>query len=467
VAGSEQLTVSWKIPVKTECEVCVVGGGSAGVAAAVASSRAGARTVLVEKYGFLGGTATAGLVGPMMTSYSSDGREPVIAGVFREVVDRMVRLGGAIDPAQIDHSTAYSAFIRMGHARVTPFHPEAMKAAMLDIVEESGARTLYHTCFVKTLVHERHLTGVVVHDKAGLGAVRARVFVDATGDADVAADAGVPCRKGREADGRMMPATLFMRFGDVDDAMVEAYARAHPGKRMFEEIVTRAREAGSWSIPRQWLNLYREPHPGEYRVNITRLLDIDGTDPDDLSRAEVEGRRQCLEVFRFMKAHCPGLERARLLETAAQIGIRETRHIQGLYTLTAEDVLAGRRFADAIARCAYPIDIHDPTGSGGRNIGLGNTPEEPGKGVATDAPRFYDIPYRCLVPVHLVNLLVAGRPLSATHEAAASARVMPPCYATGQAAGLAAALCAQGGIDAAAVDVQVLRQALKGQGAIV
>jgi hypothetical protein len=379
----------------------------------------------------------------------------------------MLALGGAVDPARIDASTAYSAFIRLGHSHVTPFHPEALKLALQEIVADSGVRPLLHTAFVKAMAEGPRIAGVVVHDKAGLGLVRARVFVDATGDADLAAAAGAPCRKGRASDGRMMPATMFMRFGGVDDARVEEYAAAHPGRRLFEEIVAQAREAGRWTIPRQWLNIYREPAPGEYRVNVTRLLDIDGTDPEDLSRAEVEGRRQCLEVYRFMKAHCPGLEQARLLETAAQIGIRETRHLVGRYTLTADDVLAGRRFPDAVARCAYPIDIHDPTGPGGVDIGLGNRLDETGKSVPADGPAFYDIPYRCLVPVRPANLLVAGRPISATHEAAASARVMPPCYATGQAAGVAAALAARSEGVVADVDVEALRRLLRTQGAIV
>ncbi len=467
MTAPRKVHLAFDIPVVAECDVCIVGGGSSGIAASIAASRAGAHTILVERYGFLGGTSTAGMVGPFMTSYSADGTQRVVGGVFQEMIDRMVELGGAIDPARTEAGSAYSAFIELGHAHVTPFHPEALKLAAMELVQGAGVRILFHTSFVHALLDAERIEGIVVHNKAGLSLIRARNFVDASADADVAANAGVPYSKGRSSDGKMMPATLFMRFGNVDDARLEQYARAHPGERLFEGIVRQARAEGRWDIPREYLNLYREPTPGEYRVNITRLHDIDGTNPDDLSRAEIEGRRQGLAVFRFMKANCPGLENVTLLEMAAQVGIRETRHIQGLYTLTGEDVLAGRRFEDAIARCAYPIDIHDPTGSRGKLIGLGNSAADTERQVKPTAPAFYDIPYRCLVPVRVKNLLVAGRPISATHEAAASARVIPPCYATGQAAGLAAALSVQQDHLVASLDARLLRERLREQGAIV
>lgn len=471
------IQVAWTIPVVGHCDVCVVGGGSAGIAASVAAARAGARTILIERYGFLGGTSTAGMVGPFMTSWSADGRERIIAGVFAELVARMVALGGAVDPATTEANSRWNAWITVGHANVTPFNVEACKLAALQLVEEAGVETWYHTSFVKTQRTGATIDGVVVHTKAGLGLVAARMVVDCSADADVAAEAGVPFRKGRESDGRMMPATMFMRLGNVDDARVEAHARAHPDERLFMSIVRKAREEGRWDYPREYLLISREPQPGVYRCNITRLIGIDGTDPRDLSRAEAQGRMDCLKIFAFMRANCPGLENAQLLETAAQIGIRETRHIVGRYTLTVEDVLQGRRFPDAIGRCSYPVDIHDLTGTRSTIIALGGAVDpatmsaEDRARFAQDAPRdapsFYDIPYRCLVPQGADNLLVAGRPISATHDAAASVRVIPPCYATGQAAGLAAALCARGNTAPAALDPDQLRRALADQGAIV
>ena len=318
----------------------------------------------------------------------------------------------------------------------------------------------------------------MVHNKSGLGLIEASQVVDCSADADVAAQSGVSFHLGRAGDGKMMPATMFMRIGNVDEARVEDYARGHPGERLFSSVVQRAREEGRWHYPREYLLIYREPHPGVYRCNITRMLGVDGTNARDLSRAEAQGRRDCLMAFEFMRANCPGLENAQLLETAAQVGIRETRHIVGHYTLTAEDVIEGRRFPDAIGRCSYPIDIHDLQGTRSKLIAIGGRVETETLPAAEraaveaanptgPAPVFYDIPYRCLVPKGVDNLLVAGRPVSATHEAAASVRVIPPCYAMGQAAGLAAALAARGNVGPAALDTDLLRRELAAQGAIV
>ena len=452
--------LSWDVPLEEHADVLVVGGGSAGIAAATAAARNGARTVLVERYGFLGGTSTAGLVGPFMTSYSADGSEPVVGGIFQEVVDRMAATGGAIDPSKTEGGEKWNAYIRLGHAHVTPVHPEALKVAAMETVVEAGVRLMLHTAFVDVLRGEKpdRLDGIVVLTKAGLSALPATIVIDCSADADVAVRAGVPTQKGRESDGRMMPATMFFRIGGVDDDRVEAFARdhevRHPGERLYECIVQEARQRGQFPVPREYLNIYREPEPGVWRANITRLHDIDGTNPEDLTRAEVEGRRQVMKVFAFMRERCPGLENARLLDVATQIGIRETRRIHGLYTLTGEDVLQGAHFEDAIARCAYPVDIHDPTGTRGQLVGL-------------EAAPFYEIPYRCLVPERVDNLLVAGRCLSATHEAAASARVIPPVYAMGQAAGTAAAICARERLRPRDLDGSRLRETLRLQGAIV
>jgi len=483
------MQLTWDVPILEDADVLVIGGGSAGIAAATAAARNGVRTTLVEKYGFLGGTSTAGMVGPFMTAYSADGTQPVIGGIFQEIVDRMVALGGALDPSQTKAGEKWAAFIKLGHSNVTPFHPDALKVAAMEMVTEAGVKLRLHTAFVDVVMegevsgrkgkegeslrftfHISRITGVVVLTKSGLGVITSKVIVDCSADADVCARAGVPTVKGRESDGKMMPATMFFRIGNVDDEKVEAWVREHekihPGERLYECVVREAREKGEFPIPREWINIYREPAPGVWRVNCTRLLDVDGTNPDDLTRAEVEGRRQVMALFQFMRARCAGLENIRLLDIAAQIGIRETRRIIGEYVLTADDVLQGRRFDDAIARCSYPIDIHDPQGTRGTLIGIGGE-DKPHHEVTSDAPPYYEIPYRCLVPLQVDNLLVAGRCLSATHAAAASARVIPPVYAMGQAAGTAAAMCAREDITPRHLDGRRLRERLREQGAIV
>jgi hypothetical protein len=254
----------------------------------------------------------------------------------------------------------------------------------------------------------------------------------------------------------MQPATLFFTVCNVDDAAVQAWVaeheRIHPGERLFRCLVAEAQAKGEFPVARQHIGLYREPQPGIWRVNTTRIHGIDGTSADDLTRAEIEGRRQVAALFRFMQARCPGFANAQIARTAVQVGMRETRRITGAYMLTGADVLGARRFPDAIARCSFPVDIHSPVDAGGRLEGIDG--------------EFYDIPYRCLVPQSIDNLLVAGRCISADHEAFATVRVMPPCFATGQAAGTAAALALKQNISPRMANPDELRNSLLAQGAI-
>ncbi len=450
------VALSWHIPVRQRADVVVVGGGPAGIAAAAASARNGVETLLVERYGMLGGTATAGLVGPFMTSYSTSGESQVIRGVFQELVDRMAAMGGAIDPSHVPAKSPFCSFIELGHAHVTPYATEALVTGAFDMLAEAGVKLLLHTYFTDVVMADGRVRYLVVVNKDGLGLVEAERVVDASGDADVAARAGVPCAKGRLDDGKMQPATLFFIVSDVDDQAVQAWvdehARIHPGERLFHCIVDAARRKGEFPILRQHIGLYREPEAGVWRVNTTRIHGIDGTKAEDLTQAEIEGRHQVNALFRFMREHCPGFAGARIARIAIQVGMRETRRITGEYTLTEADVLSARRFSDAIARGAFPIDIHSPTGDGGRLEGING--------------EFYDIPYRCLVPKGVDNLLVAGRCISADHAAFGTVRVMPPCFATGQAAGVAASLSLKSQVPPRDLDVVELRQVLQGQGAI-
>ena len=449
------------IPVTRETDVLVIGGGPAGIGAAVGAARAGARTVLVERYGFLGGNATASLVGPFMTSFSNDGSRQIIGGVFDELIRRMEQMGGAIHPRQVRAGSAEAGFYRFGHDHVTPFDPEVLKVVAADMAVEAGVSLVLHTSFVDPLLEGGAVAGAILHNKAGLQVVEAGVVVDCSADADVAYRAGAPTTKGREADGKMQPMTMFFVIEGVDDATVEAHIHAHPEEegKLFHGIVERARAAGRFPIERDKIGIYRTPEPGVWRVNTTRLLGLDGTDPDDLTRAEILGRKQVFALLDFMRRECPGLEHVRLREIAAQIGVRETRRIVGEYVLTLDDLAAGRHFDDVIALAGYPIDIHPVDGAGG---GIQAALE-----AGLKAADVYEIPYRSLVPRSVDNLLVAGRCLSATHEAAGAVRVMPPCFAMGQAAGIAAALASEARTAPRRLDVTQVQRVLRHQGAIL
>lgn len=447
------------IPVYDPVDVAVIGGGPSGVAAAVAAARAGARTLLVERYGFLGGDLTAGLVGPCMTSYSLDGQQQIIRGIFEEFVDRMVADGGALHPRGIPAGTGYCGFIVHGHDKVTPFQPEAAKIAAMRMCREAGVELLLHTMTVDAVAApgddgRERVTGVVCASKSGLHVQPATAFVDCSADADIVARAGGATVMGRESDGLMQPMTMFFRVAGVDDAVVEAYVRDHPDDfRPYASIVALARAEGRFPAPRKGVGMYKTLEPGVWRINTSRVLRRDGTSAADLTAAEIEGREQVYALLEFFRNELPGFERSFLLDTAAQIGMRETRRIVGEYTLTLADVQNGAPFPDVIALCGYPIDVHDPAGAGG--------------GTADSPPTasIYEIPYRTMVPQALDGVVVAGRAVSASHEALGAIRVMPPCFAMGEAAGVAAAMSAASGNPVRDVDVSDLQRRLIATGA--
>jgi hypothetical protein len=402
-------------------QVLVAGGGAAGIAAAVAAARRGASTLLIERYGFLGGMATAGLVNPFMMW--EPGAEPLVGGIFQEMLDRMAALGGYSCPRQPN-----------------AFDPEVFKAVADELCLEAGVELRLHTVVTSATVRNARVSSVRTESKSGAERRRARVYIDCTGDADLAYRAGVQCDYGRAEDGMAQPMTLNFRMANVD-------VERMPPKDEINRLYDAAKAEGRVSCPRENVLFFYAIQPGVVHFNTTRVTGKSGVDAGDLTSAEIEARRQARELVSFLVSSVAGFENAYLQQTAAQIGIRETRRIRGEYTLTADDVLAARKFPDGIARCSYPIDIHSPTGAGT---------------IIRDVPRgdHYEIPYRCLVPIGVDNLLVAGRCVSATHEAQASLRVMPQCFAMGEAAGTAAALAVERSIPPREVDGHELRAVL-------
>ncbi len=449
---------------ETDTDVFVCGGGPAGVCAAIAAARNGADVLLVERGNCLGGMATQALVGPFMTCYDKSGTTQIIRGLFGEIVERLVLRGGAIHPRDVLGGTAFTSWIKVGHDHCTPFEPEALKLLLDEMCAEAGVQVLFHADFAEPLMEDARIVGARIFTKAGMRIVRAKVVVDATGDADVAFRSGAPTEYGDPASGRVQPATMFFRIGNCDLAAITADIEANKDNffrkdgvnyRSLHWRVAEARAAGDWTLKRVSIGLFRGVKEDEWSINTSRIMGVDATDPESWSDAEAEGRAQVDQIFRFFRKYVPGCANARLLCSGSTIGVRESRHVLGEYRLTAEDCLEGRVPEDAVLVASNSVDVH------GRFGPLSN------EYVAIRNGNWYGVPYRCLVPLKVENLLIAGRCLSADAEAAGAVRVMPPAMAMGQAAGTAAALCVKTGVTPRALNAAQLVDILKKQGAFL
>ena len=442
-------------------DVLVIGGGPSGICAAIASARSGAETLLIEQNGYCGGMATAGLVAPFMTCYDSGGNSMLIKGLFEEIVNRLVEIGGAIHPSKIPTSSAFTSYITAGHIHVTPFKAEALKLVADKMLSEAGVRILYHTSFVDAITSGEQIEHVIVLRKEGLCSVKAKVVIDCTGDGDCAAAAGVPFTLGN-GNGRIQPATMFFRIGNVDSEKIDDdieknrdnfYRKDGVNYRSLHWWVSKAQKAGDWTLDRVSIGLFRGVDEDEWSINTSRIMDIDGTKSESLTRGEQIGREQADQIFAFLKKYVPGCENAKLLQTGSTLGIRETRHIEGLKTLTLDDILNCHVPDDSVFIAANSIDVHGRFGPKSNEY------------ITIPEGKYYGVPYGCLVAKGLSNLLVAGRSLSADSEAAGAVRVMPPCMAMGHAAGVAAAMASAMACRAKDLPIDQLRNNLLAQGA--
>jgi glycine/D-amino acid oxidase-like deaminating enzyme len=427
------VTVSYTVPVMAECDVLVIGGGSAGSAAAVAAARTGASVVLIERYGFLGGTGAA-VLDTFYGFYTPGTQEKkVVGGIPDEVVAGLERR-----EVLLKRPNTYGA-----GAGLT-YDPETLKVVWDELTSEAGVKVLFHSYFVDVLKDGDRVKGVVIGTKQGLRAVQARTIVDASGDADVVARAGAPFEDAG-ALGIAQSLTTTFKVINVDVAR----ARAFPKKELWA-LMNAASQEG-YTLPRKEGSSHITPLQGVMVTNMTRVAGVNATDPEALSQAEKEGRRQALEYMRFLRDKVPGYEQAELGGLSVNIGVRETRRIKGEYWMTKEDVLSARKFPDAIAECGAPIEDHHAGGdTKWEYLPDGET---------------VDIPLRALLPQQVEGLIVAGRCLSASHEAHASIRSIGQCLAMGQAAGLAAALATAG--EVRGVNVSELRSRLLEFGAVL
>ncbi|MFC4776576.1 FAD-dependent oxidoreductase [Paenibacillus sp. GCM10023252] len=442
-----------------EADIVVCGGGPAGVNAAIAAGRSGAKTVLIERYGFIGGMSTAALVYPWMTFHTMEGKQ-VTKGIAQEMVERLMAQNAS--PGHIRDTVGFTHTL-------TPYHPEVYKVLAVDMLKEAGVKLLFH-CFVDGVEvgDDGRIESVQLTSKSGRMDIKGKIFIDTTGDADLAYLSGAPCVQGRDEDHKTQPMTMKFRMRGVNLAEVKQYMMDHPDEFYSKTPIAELPElhlSGICGFYKHWkeanLPINRDqvlfftgPEEDEVLVNTTRVQGLDGTNVEDLTEAEELGRKQVLEVAAFMQSCLPGFDKASISSVGAQIGIRETRRIEGQYSLQLSDVVEGRRFHDVIARSGYPIDIHSPSGKGVTSSLIG------GDGA-------YDIPYRSLLPKRIHNLLTGGRCISTSHEALGTTRLTPSCMATGQAAGAAAGIAVRHGVRPSDVNIDELQAALRAGGAVL
>ncbi len=442
-----------ELPVRAEVDILVVGGGPAGIMAAEAASGAGHKVMLIESRGFLGGNLTTGL--PILGFLGRKGN-PIIKGLPQRFVDRLAEQGAA---------TGHRACPL--HVSLTIIDPEKAKSLALQIMEENGVEVLMYAFFSDVIKEGNDVRGVIIESKAGREVILAKTVIDCTGDGDVAFRAGAVCEKGGE-DGGMQPPTLMFNMKGVDVKKLRESIADNPDIydmdtipneffRKDEPFITvglrnciqKARAEGI-EIPVERTIMISGLRKDEMWINMSRVSGVDSTKPESYTHGEITARKQNDQIVKYLKKYVPGYENAWMEKVASFMGIRESRRVIGQYVLTDQDILSCRKFEDSIAVASYPVDIHHSTG---------------GDCSLYWCEDCYDIPYRCLLPVGVGNLIVAGRCASATHEAMASTRVMSTCMAMGEAAGKAAQIAVTDDIAPAEVDVQKLRNALKEEGA--
>lgn len=442
-------------------DIVIAGGGISGCMAAIAASRLGAKTLLIDKHGFLGGTLTACGTGPMMSFHA--GKKQVVRGITDEIVQNLVRKN--LSTGHIFDTTGCTD-------SVTPFSAEGLKRELETVILESGGEVLYHTTIYQTNCDASGIKSIKVCHSGGTDEIASKIFIDASGDGQLSFLAGAPTRLGRESDGKCQPVTLNIRMNGIDIPKLRAYikssaedfpeqavdtTRIDKAPRLsvggFDKIYDEATANNELNIPRKGVLFFETDVPGEIIINTTRVTNIDPTNPHDLTKAEIEARRQASDLVRVLTSRAPGFENAKLMYTGPAIGIRQSRQIVGKHILTGEELLSCKRFEDVIAHGGYPVDIHSPD-------------DEKVFAKRLKPGEYYDIPY-CTMINEIPNLITVGRCISADFEAQSALRVSPIAGAIGHAGGVAAAICVKNSCIAADVPIKEVQSLLKQQGAFL
>lgn len=425
---------SRELEIRESYDVVIAGSGPSGICAAVAASRCGASVAIVERYGIVGGNLTSGVVGPIMGAVDS--------GTMRDELTDL--LGVRSNDMLGYHGKAHDI--------------EKAKETLVSFLKRENVDIYLQTPVVDVIKEDSRVTGLVVGSKEGLSVLGSKVCVDATGDGDVAYFAGVPYDAGRQQDLRVQPVTLMYVLGGVDESRaIVCVGEADPvdfNGEPFPAFTQRCCDQGLLPPNTAAVRLYRTARPGERLVNTTQVNDVFAANRKDVERAEVLLREQISQITEFLRKHVPGYEKCYVKHSATTLGVRESRRFAGLETLVDADVEQGRRQKNVIVHNAnFLIDIHNPIGSG---------QAETFDRVFSNHP--YDIPYGCLVPQGVDGLLLSGRNISGTHRAHASYRIMSVCMAVGEASGIAAALCAEKGLEPRSLEVKQLQDVMVKKG---
>lgn len=411
-------------------DLIVVGGGFAGVGAALAAAREGMKVLLIDRHNCLGGTAVGSLVNPFMPYWTTDPdtneKIPLAGGIFAEIVDAMKQQGYMTNDAD--------------------FFDEGLKLVLNRMMLQAGIQLLFHSYLVDAQAENGYIQTVTVVNKSGKQTYFADYFIDATGDGDLAALCGCAWKLGRDKDQQCQPMSLCFRMAPVDTVLFKKE------KPFLDQLFRQYQKEGKIKNILHGILAFGIAMPNVLHLNSTRLIHKNPLDAMELTEAEIEGRELVFELYHFLKSHSAACKESQLIMTASEIGVRESRKIIGDYCLTQEDLLACRKFEDSICACNYDIDIHSPDGGGASHYFFA-----PGE--------YYTIPYRCLTPKGMNNMLVAGRCISSTHEAQASFRIMPVCCCLGQAAGTAASLAKNNRCDIRKISISELQNLLVQHGA--
>lgn len=470
-------SVNFKIERSSEYDVCVVGGGIAGCCAAISAARNGAKTLLVESSGVLGGQGTLGIVTPISATRTKDGIS--FGGLVKEITDEVVSL-----------SKKYCTCGESKEDVIDIAAPHIVKYVLLDKVQNSGTQIMFHSSFLSSQTENDRIESIIIHDANGLMRIFAKEFIDATGDALLICGSGADYVKGSEEDsfdslkstgfdkthdddnqeggsytsythgGLMQPVSIFFTLGGVDT--LEAY-KLNNKELHFGDLGITREKFSTWEfcntpgfelsdddkipMPQGRILVTRTTRKGVVAVNMSRVIGIDGSNADSLTKGEITAQKQIIAIIDFLKTFIPAFKDAYYIQSGSTLGIRETNRMIGKYVLTGLDAINCREFEDCIARGSYMIDIHDPNGKS-RAIG-GYLPKN-----------YYDIPYRSIISNTYSNLFACGRCISSDHVAHASTRIMGTCMMTGQAAGTAAAILSKQGIQSSEIDIVELRKNL-------